>query len=55
MNQWQWLQIIWAAGVLILAVGALTSYRLNWRTSIRYALIWAGIFLAVTLFIDIVK
>ena len=54
MNEFDLVQIIALSGWLVLAVGALASFRLNWKTSIRYAFIWACIFASVVLFIMIV-
>jgi len=47
--------IIWAAGVLALAGGALYGYQMNWRKGLVYALIWACLFALVTLFINAVN
>ncbi|MDN3645394.1 hypothetical protein QWY75_04120 [Pontixanthobacter aestiaquae] len=46
MSQFQWIHIIWAFGALLLLVSALAAYRLSWKTSLLYALIWASIFTA---------
>ena len=50
----EWMHIIWAAGALALAGGALMGYRMSWKKSLVYALIWGSIFTAVTLFINAV-
>ena len=55
MSEFEWIHIIWAFGVLILAGGALAAYQLSWRKSLVYALIWASIFTAVTLLINAVN
>ncbi len=49
MNQFNAVQIIALLGWLVLAGGAFASYQLGWRESIRMALLWAGIFIAVAL------
>lgn len=41
--------IIAVSAWLILAAMAVASYRLGWRENVRLALVWAGIFAAVTL------
>ncbi|MGB7407432.1 MAG: hypothetical protein WA908_02920 [Pontixanthobacter sp.] len=46
--------IAWAIGALILAAGALTGYRMNWRKGLVYVMIWGSIFAAATLLIDAV-
>ncbi len=47
--------IIWAAGALALAGGALYGYRMSWKKGMVYALAWAAIFTIVTLFINAVN
>lgn len=47
--------VIWAAGALALAGGALYGYRMNWRKSLIYALVWACLFTVATLFINAVN
>lgn len=42
-------QIVALLGWLLLAGSAFAGYRLGWKESIRMALIWAGIFVAVAL------
>ncbi|ABC63340.1 hypothetical protein [Erythrobacter litoralis] len=54
MNQFDTVQIIALLGWLVLAGGALASYRLSWKSGLRLALIWATIFLSVYLFISLV-
>jgi hypothetical protein len=46
--------IVALAAWLILAVSAFASYRLGWRRNVQLALVWAGIFMAVTLAISLV-
>lgn len=53
MNEYAWVQIVALAGWLILAASAFASYRLNWSRTIRMALIWAGIFVAMGLLFSI--
>ncbi len=43
------LMAIWSAGALILVGSAFAAYRLSWKRSVTYALIWASIFVAATL------
>ncbi|MFZ1744099.1 MAG: hypothetical protein WAT93_14705 [Pontixanthobacter sp.] len=46
---------VWLLGALILAGSALTGYRLSWRKSVVYVLIWGAIFAGVALLIDVVR
>ncbi|GAA4038360.1 hypothetical protein [Parerythrobacter jejuensis] len=55
MNEFDTVQLVALVGWLILAVGALASYRLNWQSGIKLVLIWACIFTAVALFISVVQ
>ena len=55
MNEAQWVQMIALVGWLILCVGALASFRLSWKKSMRLALIWSAIFAGAALFIDLVR
>lgn len=43
------IQLVALFGWLILAGSAFASYRLNWRESVRMALLWGGIFVTVAL------
>ncbi|MCR2833809.1 hypothetical protein [Parerythrobacter lacustris] len=43
------LMIIWSFGALILVGSALAAYRLSWKRSITFALIWASFFVVATL------
>jgi hypothetical protein len=54
MNDYRWVSLIALGAWLILAASAYASYRLNWRESVRLALIWAGIFTAVGLLFSLV-
>lgn len=49
MTEGNWIQLVALFGWLILAGSAFASFRLNWRESVRMALLWAGIFVAVGL------
>lgn len=55
MTEYGWVQLIALGAWLILAASAFASYRLNWGQTIRLALIWAGIFVAVGLLFSIVS
>lgn len=48
------LQIVLLLGWLVLAAGALASYRLSWKKSAVLALTWATIFTGATLVINLV-
>ncbi|MGN6497115.1 MAG: hypothetical protein ACTHKM_10110 [Tsuneonella sp.] len=54
MSDSRWVSLVALGGWLILAASAFASYRLNWRESVRLALIWAGIFVAVALVFSLV-
>lgn len=47
-------QIIALVGWLILAGGALASYKLSWGKAVRMGLVWAAIFVSVALLFSIV-
>jgi len=47
-------QLIALFGWLILSGSAFASYRLGWKDSVRMALTWAGIFVAVALLFSMV-
>lgn len=49
MSEFGVVQIVALLGWLLLAGGAVASYRLGWKENIRLALVWAGIFIAVAL------
>lgn len=55
MNQFEMVNIIWLFGALLLAGSALAGYRLSWRKSAVYVLLWGAIFTAVTLVINLVN
>lgn len=54
MNEYNWVHLVALGGWLILAASAFASYRMNWSQTVRFALIWAGIFLAVGLLFSMV-
>ncbi len=53
MSELDWLQIVSSFGVLIIVGSALAAYKLSWHKALRYALIWAGLFLAVALLFNL--
>ena len=55
MNEFEAINIVWVLGALILAGSALAGYRLNWKRGMVYVLMWASIFVAVTLLINLVN
>ena len=55
MNQFEVVQMVALIGWLVLAISAFASFRLNWKTSLRHALIWAVIITALLLFITMVQ
>ena len=54
MNEYGAVQLVALLGWLVLAVSAFASYRLGWKESVRMALLWAGIFMAVALLFSLV-
>ena len=50
----QLVQLIAIFASLVLVTTGLQARRLSWSKGVRLALIWAGIFVIVTLFISIV-
>ncbi|MFC3099429.1 hypothetical protein [Altererythrobacter lauratis] len=54
MNTGAWLQIIWAAGALILLLGAYRSHNVGAKKTLVLALAWAGIFLLVALVASVI-
>lgn len=54
MNEYGWVQLVALGGWLILSASAYASFRMNWSQTIRLALIWAGIFVAVGLLFSLV-
>lgn len=55
MNQFDAVQLIALIGWLVLAGGALASYKLEWKEGLRLGFIWAVIFATVFLFISIIR
>ena len=49
MNELAVVQIVATIGWLVLAISALASFRMNWKQSVRIALIWFAIFSGVAL------
>ncbi|HEU4820229.1 MAG TPA: hypothetical protein VFS87_03625 [Qipengyuania sp.] len=47
-------QLIAIFGSLVLVTSGLAAHRLSWSKGVRLGLIWAGLFVIVTLFISIV-
>lgn len=50
----QWVQLIAIFASLVLVSSGLAAHRLSWSKGVRLGLLWAGIFVIVTLFISIV-
>lgn len=50
----QWVQLIAIFASLVLVSSGLAAHRLSWSKGIRLGLIWAGLFVIVTLFVSIV-
>jgi hypothetical protein len=50
----QLVQLIAIFGSLVLVSSGLAAHRLSWSNGVRLGLIWAGLFVIVTLFILIV-
>ena len=55
MNQFEIVHIVALVGWLVLAVGAFASYGLNWKTSLRHALIWAVIITGLMLLVTMIQ
>ena len=54
MNELTIVQGVALLGWLILAGGALASFRLGWGQALKMALVWATIFATVALFFQVV-
>ncbi len=54
MSDYGAVQLIALVAWLVLAGSALASFRLGWKESVRMALTWAGIFVAVALVFSMV-
>ncbi|WP_435417568.1 hypothetical protein WAB17_11935 [Parerythrobacter aurantius] len=52
MNEYDWVQLISLLAFLILAASSLASYKLDWRTGIKQALIWGCLFTGLALAIS---
>jgi len=50
----QLVQLIAIFGSLVLVSSGLAGHKLSWPKGVRLGLIWAGLFVIVTLFISIV-
>lgn len=50
----QLVQLIAIFASLVLVTSGLAAHRLSWSKGVRLGLIWAGLFVIVTLFISIV-
>lgn len=55
MNEYEVVRIIGLVGFLILALSAFASYRLDWKTSLRHALIWAVIITGLVLLVTMIR
>lgn len=55
MREYGTVQLVALVGWLILAGSAVASFRLGWKESVRMALLWAGIFVAVALLFSLVR
>ncbi|MCL6251085.1 hypothetical protein M3P36_08525 [Altererythrobacter sp. KTW20L] len=45
MSGYGWVQLIWAAGALVLILSAYRSHNIGGKKTLVFALAWAGIFL----------
>lgn len=50
----QLVQFIAIFGSLVLVSAGLAAHRLSWSNGVRLGLIWAGLFVIVTLFVSII-
>ena len=55
MNEYEVVRIIALVGWLVLMLGAVASFRLNWKTSLRHALIWAVIITGLMLLVTMIR
>ena len=55
MSEFQWVHLLWLIGAFILVAGGLAAHKLSWNRGLRLALIWIGLFVGLTLFIDVVR
>ena len=54
MNEFDTIQLVALLGWLILAGGALASYRLDWKEGLRMGFMWAVIFATVFLIFSVI-
>ena len=54
MTEGSIVQIVALVGWLVLVGSALASYRLEWKSALRMALVWGAIFASVFLFVSVV-
>ncbi|MDC0886366.1 hypothetical protein OAS19_01045 [Altererythrobacter sp.] len=55
MTDFDTVQLIALIGWLVLAAGALASYKLSWKSGLKMALVWGSIFTGVAFFISLVQ
>ena len=55
MTQFEIVQIVALVGWLVLAVSAVAAHGLNWKTSLRHALIWAVIITGLMLLVTMIR
>ncbi|WFL77079.1 hypothetical protein P7228_13950 [Altererythrobacter arenosus] len=55
MNEYETVRIVALIGWLILAVGALASYRMNWGKALKMGFTWVAIFVGLFLLFDLVS
>ena len=55
MNEYETVRIVALIGWLILAVGALASYRMKWGQAFKMGFSWVAIFVGVFLLFDLVS
>ena len=55
MNEFEIVQVVALVGWLVLALGAFAAHGLNWKTSLRHALIWAVIITGLMLLVTMVR
>jgi hypothetical protein len=48
------MRVVYLVLVLVLALSSLAAYKLSWKKSAVYVLIWGSIFVGLTLFIGVV-
>ena len=55
MTEFEVVHIVWLLGALILVGAGLAGHQLSLKRGLAMGLIWIGIFVGVTLFIDLVR